>query len=311
VLRHPSKRYIYYLFSRRTMDVATIVQHLGDLQLPVPQKKDTFDQFVLNLLAERKRMRFPAGFNPAAPTLNPQTEAFLDRWKIRGMWAQDTFVGKAADLLFEPAMRRMVETLCLGPLAVPDIAKRVRDRFGLDQRAMNTRVVREFMHYYWDDTALSPEEWRSFVFGWIPGYNNDYLTALGAPRSAAGAALTVSTADRGGGASLNPVIMYAAIRDQGFRMFMEHVLHDKPGLTRTQGAMFALQIVTSAEEELDKRRGGSAELIEELHKIETIYDEKKLTSVHDLPQIRKALPSQTVIDAEHEVVEEKKKEPTS
>ena len=118
----------------------------------------------------------------------------------------------------------------------------------------------------------------------------------------AGAALTVSAADRGGSQSLNSVTMYSAIRDQGFRMFMAHALNDAPGLHRTQGALFALNIITQAEEELDKRRGGSAELLEELHKIETVYDHSELVTVADLHSVRASLPA--VIDAESRDVTE-------
>ncbi len=309
MLRHPSRHYIYYLFSKRTMDVVTIVQHLGELRLPVPQTADKLEQFVNHLTEVRRKMRFPAQYNPL--DINDPTRKFLCRWKIAGMWERDEFVGKAADILFEPSIRRMLECLILGPLAVTDIAYMVQRRFGLQESAMNAQVVRAFMHYFWDDTALDQEEWRWFVYSWMHGFNDDFLTALNAPRSPAGAALTIAAADRGGSQSINPVSMYSAIRDQGFRMFMEHALHDKPGVSRTQGAMFALQIVTQAEEELEKRRGGSAELLEELHKIETVYDTTRVTTVRELPQIRKSLPSPAVVDVEGEPVEDdKEEEPT-
>ncbi len=306
MLRHPSRHYIYYLFSKQTMDIATIVQHLGDMRLPVPQKTNELDEFIRSLRHARQNMRFPARFNPLAP--DEDTTTFLERWKISGMWQKDPFVGQASDILNEPRMRRMIECLILGPLSVVDIATRVRRRFGLSETAMNPKVVRSFMHYYWDDTALSEEEWKWFAYSWIPGFNDDFLAAVSAPRNPAGAAMAINVADRGGGQSLNPVVMYAAMRDQGFKMFMEHSLHDKPGLTRTQGAMFALQIVMQAEEELSKHRGGSAELLEELHKIETVYDTRKIATVEDLPSVRASLPAQAIMEAEGEVVEKEKED---
>lgn len=298
MLRHPSRHYIYYLFSKRSLDVPAIILRLRELHLPVPTVEESLIDFTKNLYAERKRMRFPAGFDPRNP--NEGTTTFLKRWKIRGMWGPDRFVSGATDMLLEPTIRRMLEVMLLGPLSIADIAKRARNRFGLDQATMNTRVVQQFMHYYWDYGALSTEEWREMLYRWLSGYNNDMLMALNAPRTQAGAALTVSAADRGGSQSLNSVTMYSAIRDQGFRMFMSHALNDAPGLHRTQGALFALNIITQSEEELDKRRGGSAELLEELNKIETVYDHQPLISVTDLPSVRASLPA--VIDTEGEDV---------
>lgn len=298
MLVHPSRHYIYYLFSKRALDVPTIVQRLVDLWLPVPTDEKKMAQFTNMLLAARQKMHFPAGYNPLDS--NEGTEAFLRRWKIEGMWRHDPFVARAGDVLLAPPIRRMVEVLLLGPLSLADIARQVRERFALPQDVMNTRVISSFMHYYWDYGALNHEQWTDCLFYWMPGYNNDLLTALKAPRSPAGAALAIAAADRGGAQSLNPVAMYSAIRDQGFQMFMEHALNEKPSLLRTQGAMFALNIITQAEEQLDKRRGTTAELLEHLHKIETVYDNKKLRSVNDLPTIRESLPA--VIDAEGEDV---------
>jgi hypothetical protein len=303
VLSHPARYYIYYLFSRRALDAAAIVQNLADLGLPVPQSKEGVEGFAKELREERQKMAFPPAFNPLEPA--GDTDNFLRKWKIRDMWAKDPFVLTATDLLWEPGPRRMLQTLLLGPLNYSDIAYRIRRRFGYSDDVVNTRVVRLYAHYYWDDTSLTPQQWRTLLYSWTKGGISDYLTALNAPRSQAGAALAISAADRGGGASLSPVIMYQCIRDQGFKMFMEHTLLDKPGLDRTQGAMFALKIVREAEEELDKRRGGSAELIEELAKIETVYDETRLRTVHDLPQVRQALPQTTqndVVDVEGEDV---------
>lgn len=304
MLRHPSRHYVYFLFSRRTMDVATIIKQLRELSLPVPFEADEagLKVFAKELLDARVKMKFPAGYNPLAP--NEQTRAFFKRWKIADMWAKDEFVGRAIDVLNEPRIRRMMETMILGPLSVRDIAMRVAKRFGLRETAMNTRVVRAYMHYFWDDTVMTETEWRRFVGG-----NSDYMTALTAPRTPVGAALTIAAADRGGGQSLNSVAMYSAIRDQGFRMFMEHALYDRPSLNRTQAALFALNIITTAEEELDKNRGGSAELLEELYKIETVYDTQKVTTIHELPTIRKSLPGPPVIDAEAEVVAKPQEEP--
>lgn len=305
MLRHPSRHYIYYLFSRRAFDVATIIAKLEDLRLPVPYQgsdgEESLKKFASALLSERERMEFPPNYSPLR--LNDETRAFLKSWRIYDIWAGAEHVKRALDLLDEPQPRRMVEVLLLGPLSIPDIAYRVRRRFGLPEERMNTQVVRSYMHYFWDYGALTPVEWKELTFKGMTGFNHDYRLALDAPRTPAGAGLAIAAADRGGGASLSPVEMYTTIRDSGFRMFMEHVINGKPGdMFRTQGAMHALSIVTQAEVELDKHRGGSAELLEELNKIETVYDTERIRSAKELPSVRESLPS--VIDVEGEVLEE-------
>jgi len=53
---------------------------------------------------------------------------------------------------------------------------------------------------------------------------------------------------------------------------------------------------------LAKHRGSSSELLEELQKIDTVYDSGKLLNVTDFPSMTKTLPP--VIDTEAETVEE-------
>jgi hypothetical protein len=125
----------------------------------------------------------------------------------------------------------------------------------------------------------------------MPGKNADYMMALTATNDAAGAAITLMAAGAPG--SLSNVVVFQAMRDNFFRMFMEHSLQDRPSLARTQGAYFAYQGVRDSEEQLDKFRGASAELLDELHKIETIYDRRKLTTVNELPLTPQALPAST------------------
>lgn len=290
MLRHPSRHYIYFLFSKRNRDVASIIAHLGELRLPLPQEAGELKEFARSLLAERERVEIPPGFDPLAQNRNEATSRFLDKWKITDMWLNQNYVGTAADILFIPQMRRMLETLLLGPLDYGSIARHVRGRFGLSEEEMNTGVVRAYSHYYWEYGALNTPEWRELIWSWHKGVNDDYMTALMAPRTQGGAHLAVAAADRGGH-SLDAITQYSTMRDYGFRMFMQHALTGKPSLSRTQGAMMALNIVTMTEDELDKRRGGSAELIEELKKIEAVYDTTPTTTINELPVERHLLPA--------------------
>jgi hypothetical protein len=47
----------------------------------------------------------------------------------------------------------------------------------------------------------------------------------------------------------------------------------------------------TATEELDKHRGASAELLDELRKMQPVYDRSSVATIHDLPISRPALPA--------------------
>lgn len=297
MIRHPSKNYINYLFSKRGLSTTDVINHLVDLRLPLPQKEHELAKFIVSVVSERKKMVFPPDFDPLADNLNRNTIQFLDKWEIAGMWRRDSFVNTAIDLLNEPIIRRMIEALMLGPLSPASIAQRIKSRFGFDDSTMNVRVVKAYSHYFWDASTLSANDWKVIIGRWLPeGNNNDYLAALNSPRSAAGAALTLAMVDRSA-ESLTPVEQYSAFRDHGFALFMEHVLLDsKPALARTQAALLAFSLVKQADEELKTHRGGSADLLEEFKKIETLYDASKLASVKDMPALS------AVIDTAGELV---------
>lgn len=282
MLRHPSKRYIYYLLSKQAMSTAEVVANLGDLGLPVPQRSEGMAKFVAQVLAERKRIVIPQGFNPHAESPSSDTLAFLDHWRIAGMWSNDPSVGLAVDILDSAQVRRMLETLLLGPLNYGSIARHVRSRFGIPEENLNTHVVQSYAHYFWDYSAMSASEWREMIWTWIPGHSDDYLMALLAPRTPGGAQLAVAAADRGGN-SMDTITQFTTIRDHAFRMFMSHALIGKSSLQHTTGAKMAMEMIVTAEEELAKRRGGGAELLEELRSLQARHDETAVKTVHDLP----------------------------
>lgn len=309
MLRHPSKYYIYYLFSERRLDVGGIVQLLGDVSLPVPQTDKALGKFVQILLAERKKMRVPAGFDPLQKPLNPATEKFLEQWRIKGMWAKDEMVDAALDVLVtEPMLRHFIETLLLGPLGRNYIADRARHYFSLDETKMNTGIVRLYEHYFWNRAVLNKREWKDIIFNWLPGRNDELLTALTASHDQVGASISLMAA--GVPNSINSVAMYQSSRDQLYRMFMEHSLQDRPSLARTQAACMAIQGVTHAEEQLDRHRGGGAELMTELERIETVYDKRRLTTIDELPLTPKALPPGEAEAPEPALSAENEKDPT-
>lgn len=274
------------------MDSVTLLRHVGSLGLPLPQKEKEFDRFVDYLKKARALMTFPPGFNPGAEQMNKETISFLKKWKIYDLWVRDPYAMRAVELLEEPQARRMLDVLLLGPLNISSIAKRLKDRFGFPDEVANPQVVRAYNHYFWNVHALSINEWRQLIYDWLPGRNSDLLMALYSPRDAAGVSMSIAAADNHFEA-LREVDMYKAMRDHGFRLFMEHALLDKGGFARTQGALLAFQVVKMAGEELDKRRGGSAELLDEMKRFETLYDTKRPTTIKELPTVRAVLPAET------------------
>ena len=287
MFQHPSRHYIHYLWSKRGMNAEMIVQHLDELDLPLPQDLQELLRFTETMIESRKRMLIPPDFDPTAELLNKATIEFLTTWRIHDMWKQSEFVSRAVDVLFEPQIRRMIEAFLLGPIPHRAIAARVANRFGLSEKIMNVQVVKSYAHYFWDPQALSVPMWKRVIAKWMPPDcdNGDLLMAVSAPRGPVGAAMVLALADRGT-ESLKSGIMYAAMRDYGFAAFMKHaLLTARPSLSHTQAMMGAFLVVKQANEELVKERGGSADLLDELKRIQTTYDSSKVTSVQDLPHL--------------------------
>jgi hypothetical protein len=273
------------------MSIRDILEHLGDLNFPLPQERAGIEDLVGDLQRLQRDMKIPSGFNPTDENPNAATASFFEKWKVGAMWRRDPFVKHATDAMMDPHVRRSLEVMLLGPLSVAAIANRLADRWSLSPDVMNARTIREFSHYYWLYTSMNISQWKSFFFTHYPkGDYSDLLMALNAPRTGAGAALTLAVSDRGADA-LSSSEAYNAFRNTAFVMYMQHATMERPSLARTQGAFFALQTFRMAEEELDKTRGASAELLEELRKMVTVYDRGRVLTIREVPVLRPMLPT--------------------
>lgn len=294
---HPSRHYIYYLMSRRTMSTVDIIEHLKSMDLPVPRKEDEFNTFVDSLTATRKKMAVPSDFDPEQTPVNSSTSRFLKKWKIYDLSVRDPQCLRMMDLATNDfRLRQFLETLLLGPLQLHDVAARAQSYFGLSDRELNVGVVRAFSHYMWDYGGLSDEQWLGILYhGYnLPRYN--LIQTLVGPRDSAGAALSLANAGVEGSLASNA--MYATARQGFFKMMMGHFTQNKVSVDNTQGAFMALQGLMNAEDRLDRHRGASAELLDELNRIETIYDKKKVPSIRDVPSLKYALPPGRRYEAE-------------
>lgn len=284
-LRHPARHYIYYLLSRRSAKIKDVLEHLSALEIPLPQETDRLLEFIQRISAVQKNMQIPPGFDPLAAVPNAQTAAFLEKWKIGSMWKKgDPFISSANDILFDPHIRRTVEVLLLGPLSPIHIARRVCVRHGLPEAVINPRVIREYGHYYWNYGVMNTSQWKEFLRDHFPKYfdNSDYAMALTVPRTKEGALLSLAMSDRGADA-MSDTEMYTVMRNSAAMAFMQHALLERPSVNRSQGMLSAMTTFKMATEELDKHRGASAELLDELRKMEPVYDRRPMATIHDLP----------------------------
>lgn len=283
-LRHPARHYIYYLLSRRSAKVKEIIEHLSEVQVPLPQDKQALVKLIQTLIAIQRNMRIPPGFDPLAKVMNPQTTAFLGKWKITSMWRRDPFVAKASDLLFEAHIRRSIEVMLLGPLSAQNIARKVCTRWSMPESALNPRVIREYGHYYWNYGSMNQAQWKDFLHSHYPRFteNTDYALALSVPRTTEGAMLALSLSDRGAD-GMSDTQMYSMMRNQTAVMFMQHALLERPSIQRAQSVLSMITSFKMATEELDKHRGASAELLDELRTMEPVYDRSIVATIHDIP----------------------------
>lgn len=271
-VRHPARHTIYYLLSKRVHSVKEILERLEQLELPVPEDYAEIEVLTTEMLRVARAMQFPANFEPRAPRPNALTQAFLERWRIKDAWRASPFLGAATDVLYEPQVRHELELLLLSPLNGSAIAKRLSERFALPSSAMNTGVVRAYAHYYWDPHSMDPSQWARFLAQHYPDLETEFSIALKAPRSEAGAALVIAVADKDP-QQLAVVQRYETCSSLAFGLFMHHALASTGGSTKhTYAALAALNAMKIADEELDKHRGGSTDLIQELQRIRTIYD---------------------------------------
>lgn len=286
-IAHPSRYYIHYLLSQSSAkntddDAVAVVTKLGELGLPVPQDDLVLRNFVAQLKACRSKMKPPPGFNPAAAKHTAETTAYLRTWRIEDAWR-----GKLRPVLAlfddRAEVRRAISVMLLGPLSPSVISTLVRKHFGLKEHELNTRIVQLYAHYFWNSDLLDVQGWKRVLSkAWYPGHVTDFYIALDATRDAVGAASTMNVALRQG-ASVDAVHAFTTMQHYGFRMFMEAAASGGPMLPRAQSAALAFNIYKMSEEELDRRRGGSSEVIEELRRIGTLYDRRALPTVIDIP----------------------------
>lgn len=302
-LTHPARHYIYYLISRKTYKLKDLVEHLSSLHIPLPQDRRALEKFIQQLLFIQKNMKIPGGFNPLDSQPNENTKKFLAEWKIGSMWRRDPFTDYATDMVHEAPIRRSLEVLLLGPLQPIDIARRVASRWGFDETVMNPRVVRDFSHYFWDPKCMNASQWKAFFYDYYPKFtdNVDYAMAINVSRTREGALLVMSLSDRGADGLSNSEL-YSMMRNASGLAFLQHAYLERPSAGRATAMLATINSFKIATEELDKARGGSQELLEELRKMEPVYDKTPVISVYDLTVSKPtpALPDNTI---EHEPVE--------
>lgn len=301
-LKHPARHYLLYLLSTRLYDVKGVLAAMGELGLPVPTDVFDLENLTLEILRVRATLTFPIPFNPQAAAPTPATTAWLKRWRVQDVWRGHKAVAAATELLAEPTIRHMLELLLLGPLSASAIAQRLADRFDLPSHAMHAGVVRAYAHYFWDVDALDPGQWRHFIEVHCKGSRVEYVAALQAPRSRAGAAFVIALADKDPQA-LSPADRYEAASTMAFGMMMHHALAEAPSTGRTYAAFTALNMMRMADEQLALHRGASSDLISQLERLKPIYDPGTPLRITDAPYIqRPVLESQNpeVVDAPQE-----------
>lgn len=280
------------------MKAEQIVAQLMELGLPVPTSSGSepesesesssnsstsrYSRFVDHIRSIQQDARFPKGFNPRNKQHEP-TLMWLKKHRILDMWNQNRMARAAYDYLLDPQISRMLMVLLLGPISYGAIAHRVSKHFDLDPLVMNPQVVRYFSHYFWNHGLLNTAEWRVVLKDWMLYDTTDMTMAVQSPRSTVGAALTICMADQGVSESLKEVVAYRYVRDSAFMEFAKAATYLYTGMNKSIAMSTLVDAMVKGQEQLDQRRGGSAELLEELRRIEATYDHAQLTTVKELP----------------------------
>jgi len=282
-IEHPARFYIKYLFSQRRYRAHEIVGLLAKQNMPVPQEAALAGLFEESLIRAQASLVFPPGYDPTNFKKHRPTAEWLNKHRIYDMWAQEPGVVYATDILDMPSVRRTLEILLLGPLAIGDIAKRMCDVHGLDPVVMNVSTVRYFAHYYWNTECVPSTKMPEVLRSMQGKESEDYFAVYNAPRSQVGASMSVYIATRGGSGVPQEAEMFKYIRDCSFMEYIKTVATRYPGMGKASAMQSLVAIITSSQEQVDMRRGGTAELMDHLRRMETRYDERKLTTASDLP----------------------------
>jgi hypothetical protein len=303
-IAHPSRHYIYYRLSTRTHKLSAVFEDLGAMGILLPQDATAFEAFYKQVHAFTQAWHVPVAFNPATKPFDAATVRFLRQWGIHGMWAKDPDVRKAEEMLYEGQIRYALEVMLLGPLAAHTIAGRIRERFDLNEKVMNTAVVRAFSHYFWDTRAWSPHQWANAIFDWMPkGDKTALLMALRAPKTPVGATMVMAAAD-GDIEALEPGDMFDVAKHYAWRMFMQHATTEIPSFPRTQAALAAFQIMAQAADASERHRGGSKEILNAIARIGVRQSAEVTATIYDIPAERRdamaSLPS--VVDSTAETI---------
>lgn len=302
IIKHPARTYIYYLMSKRSLDANTILATLVDQDFPTPQGKKNIEAWILLLRNVQSRLQFPPGYNPKDLKHAPTVE-FLKAHHIYGMWAGDEWVRRASELIWVPQIREALDLMLLGPLNYATISERLAKHFLLPFNVMNPKVVSNYAHYYWDYQSMSTADWSEILADWcvLPAANYKKKLAMRSPRNTTGAAFTLWLSGLSGD-SMKEGISFRMMKDMSFQEFIESFLTLKPGMGKANALRSLFEVVLQSQEQIDIRRGGSAEVLEELRRIDTLYDRNRPTQAHELPIARLVAEIDQIQDAE--IVEE-------
>lgn len=279
-IEHPARHYILYLLSRRQYRVREILVQLIQQNFPMPTLEHELLSLNRQIHAVQESLVFPANYDPTNLKHGP-TVKWLQRHRILDMWAMGPDMVLSFDILDSPSLRREVEIMLLGPLKYSDIAKRLADLHGYDVATMNASTIRNYTHYFWDVESMSAQKWPEFLYGMQA--SGDYLSVYSAPRSSVGASLSLYVATRGGSGIPKEQIMFRHVRDCCFMEFIKVSATRYPGMQKSAAMQGLVASLIQSQEQVDMRRGGSSEMLDELRRMENRYDERKLTSAEELP----------------------------
>jgi hypothetical protein len=284
MIHHPSKRYIYYLASRRDRTAAELLEHLSELDLPLPPEHKDMVAFTSSVVRGLKEVIPPTPFKPRSASPPPETRRFLERWKISDAWRQTKYFQRAFEILKERRLRRYLEVTLLGPLDNDTIVRHGQAFFGPE--AFNLGVLRSFLHYFWNTEEVSRPQWRKIALKWTGGAAYDYNTALLAPPSLAGVRVTLQAA--GIPVEVGEVEALETLKDAFYNKSLSHLMTEYPKMGDTQAALLAFQGAVLADDRLSLVRGGTSSLLDRLNMIQAKYDSRPLDRVGSAPALIEA-----------------------
>jgi len=256
----PSKYFIKYLLSDRTLELSEVIRILEDYHVVYLPGRAV--DYLRKLL---EGMHFPPNFDPKNPSHTPSMD-FLRREGIYEMWYPTQSTRKAIEIQRSPEMRELVMALLSTPISLKEACDFLVER-GID---VDIATLQEYRHYFWNLALLTQAE-RSQIAK-VPITGQMVSAAISCYKDSLGARVLLWKMGYSP-PSLDKETIFVTLRDLAFYNALDTDRNMKQGNRKAVALRNYFEMVLQAQNKLDEMLSGQ-EFSQELVKSLQVLEEK-------------------------------------